>query len=214
MKLFRIIVFCLSLFSLSACQSALFTSLVTASGERMYQDDFTDQSGGWPIDSTAEGAFAYSDGVYQISVVTPYYQFWALSGHAYQDVRVEADTSRLAGPEVNLYGLLCRAIDEVNFYFFVISSDGYYTIGKVKNNESFLLGQEMMAYNAVIARGESVNHLRFDCIGSTLTGYINDEMVALTEDEEFRDGDAGMIAGAFDVGGVDVSFDNFAIYKP
>lgn len=207
-------VFCFLLLTLSACQSSFLTDLATASGERLFWDDFTDPFGGWPVYASSDGAYAYSDGAYTISVTRASFQMWALSGHAYRDVQIETDAARLAGPQANLYGLVCRCTDEVNFYFFVISSDGYYAIGKVSGGEVSLLGQEMMAYNAVIAHGENINRLRFDCIGATLTGYINGQMVALTEDTSFPRGDAGLIAGSLDEGGVDVSFDNFVVYKP
>ena len=207
------VLYCL-LLSLSACQSAFLTDLVTASGERLFWDDFSDNSGSWPEAVLPEGAYAYSDGSYRLSITTASFQMWALSGQAYRDVQVEVDATRLAGPLANMYGLVCRSVDEVSFYFFIVSSDGYYAIGKASNEGASLLGQEMMAYSAAIASWEAVNHLRFDCTGSTLTGYINNQMVAITEDSTFRSGDAGVIAGSFDEGGVEVSFDNFEVYKP
>ena len=214
MKMIRTVACLLIVFVLSSCRSSLLADLTTGHGERFFWDDFTEPSGQWPVYTTDDGAYAPSDGEYHISVTTPFYQMWALSGHAYRDVQIEADATRLEGPLANLYGLICRATDKVNFYFFIISSDGYYAIGKMSDNETSLLGQEMMAFNAVIAPGEGINHLRFDCIGSTLTGYINGQMVALTDDTSFQDGDAGLITGSFDEGGVEVSFDNFVVYKP
>ena len=101
-----------------------------------------------------------------------------------------------------------------NFYFFVISSDGYYAIGKVEDGITTLLGQEMMAYTGVIRQGSEANHMRFDCIQDSLKGYVNGEVIAITEDAGFSTGDAGIICGAFNEGGVDISFDNFMVYKP
>ncbi len=51
-----------------------------------------------------------------------------------------------------------------DFYFFAVSSDGYYAIGKIKEGVTTLLGQEMMAYNVSIQQGVEPNLLRFDCI--------------------------------------------------
>lgn len=204
----------LLLLFVSACQSALLTDLAAAPGDRLYWDDFSDTSGSWPEYSQAEGTTGYADGAYRMEVVSPGYQMWAVSGQAYRDVQVEVDAIWLAGPLANLYGLVCRYQDEGNFYFFIISSDGYYAIGETRGGRASLLGQEMMAYNAAILQGEASNHLRFDCIGSTLTGFINGQMVAITEGPAFRDGDAGLMAGSFDEGGVEVRFDNFVVYKP
>jgi hypothetical protein len=127
---------------------------------------------------------------------------------------VEVDATRLSGPVYNRFGLTCRFQDINDFYFFVISSDGYYAIGKIKNGATSLIGQEMMAYNSIIQQGGGANHLRFDCIGNTLRGYVNGQAIAITEDADFSGGDAGLISGAFDEGSVEVGFDNFVVYKP
>lgn len=214
MKPIPCLLFCLILLSLTACQSALVTDLATAPGEALFWDDFSQPSGNWLVSRTEAGAYAFLDGAYLISVVPPAYQMWALSGHEYRDVQVEADATLRAGPPANLYGLVCRAVDEQHFYFFAISSDGYFAVGKVSEGSTSLLGQEMMAYNAAILTGESLNHLRFDCTGSALSGFINGQLVALTEDEDYTHGDAGLIAGTFDEGGVEIQFDDFVVRKP
>jgi hypothetical protein len=199
---------------LTACQSAWVAELVTRSGQALYHDDFSDPSSGWPQTVSANGSLGYIDGVYRMVVQSAGYDLWALSRQAYEDVQIEADATRLAGPVSNRFGLICRYQDMDNFYFFIISSDGYYAIGKIKNGAVSLLGQEMMAYSAAIGQGSDPNHLRFDCIGNTLTGIVNGQAIASTSDADFSGGDAGLIAGAFNEGGVDVTFDNFVVIKP
>ena len=199
--------------SLTACQTSLVSDL-THPGGRLFWDDFSDPSGNWPQASGPDGSLGYADGAYRMTVQLPNYDLWAFSGHTYRDVQVEADAVRLAGPLENLFGLACRSQASENFYFFIISSDGYYAIGKIKNGTASLLGQEMMAYSAAIQQGNGPNHLRFDCIGQSLTGSVNDQPVASTNDPDFSSGDAGLLAGAFAEPGVDVSFDNFVVIKP
>jgi hypothetical protein len=113
----------------------------------------------------------------------------------------------------NLFGLVCRSSNSEDFYFFAISSDGYFGLGKVKNARVVLLGQEMMAYSPAILQGNP-NHLRFDCIGQTLKGYVNGQVIATSQDADFSSGEVGLVAGAQDSPGVDVAFDNFVVYKP
>lgn len=199
---------------LVACQSSLITDLIARPGEMLYHDDFSDPTSGWARASASSGSLGYDGGTYRITVADPDYDLWAVSGQFYRDVRIEADATRLAGPYGNRFGLICRYQDPRNFYFFVVSSDGYYAIGKVNHAVRSLLGQEMMAYNVAVVPGKDPDHLRFDCVGQTLTGYINGQVVAATRDADFHNGDAGLIAGTFDQPGVDVSFDNFIIYKP
>lgn len=199
---------------LTSCQSSLFTDLVTSSGSQLYWDDFSSpETSDWPQVTDVNSTLGFVDGLYRMTVAVPNYQTWAVSSHIYSDVRVEADVVRNAGPLINLMGLICRYQDADNFYFFVISSDGYFSLGKFSTGVLSLVGQDMMAYSAAILL-EGSNHLRFDCNGSTLAGYVNDTLVAMTDDASFRDGDAGLTAGALDEGGVDVSFDNFVVYKP
>ncbi len=208
------LVSCCLLLALSACQTSLITDLAAQAGEPIYWDDFSDSSGNWPAYSSQQGVMGYADGVYTISVVSSDYQLWAVSGQTYRDVVVSVDATRIAGPLANLFGLVCRYQDGENFYFFIISSDGYFATGKTKNGVASLLGQGMMAYSSDIAQGMGTNHLAFSCIGDALTGAVNGQVVTLTRDPDFSTGDAGLLAGSFEEGGVQVRFDNFLVANP
>jgi hypothetical protein len=214
MKFYRLLFFAFFVFLLSACQSSLITDLAAGPGGKLYHDDFSDPTSGWTRTSSPNGTLDYDNGSYRMAVASPYYDLWAVSGHAYRDVRVEADAARLAGPDVNRFGVICRYRNPQNFYFFIVSSDGYYAIGKVSDDVRVLLNQDMMAYSAAIVPGNGPNHLRFDCIGQTLTGYVNDQSIVVANDADLPSGDAGLITGAFDQPGVDMAFDNFAVYRP
>jgi hypothetical protein len=214
MKLTRLCFFAFLIVLLSGCQSSLITDLAARPGEKLFWDDFSDSSGNWPQVSGPNGSLGIANGAYRLQVLSAQYEVLAASGHAFRDVQVEADATRLAGPVENLFGLICRSSDSDNFYFFAISSDGYYALGKIKNAKASLLGQEMMAYSAAIFQDDGPNHLRFDCVGQTLTGYVNGQVVAINDDADFSSGDVGLVAGAFDTPGVDVAFDNFIVYKP
>jgi hypothetical protein len=61
---------------------------------------------------------------------------------------------------------------------------------------------------------DAANHLRADCIGNTLTFYINNNQVASVQDADFASGDVGLLAGAFFQPGVDVLFDHFTVVQP
>ena len=214
MKYHRLFFLVFFVFLLSACQSSVITDLAAGPGGLLYHDDFSDPTSGWTRTSSPNGTLAYDNGSYRMTVASPYYDLWAVSGQAYRDVKVEVDAARLAGPDVNRFGVICRYRDPQNYYFFILTSDGYYTIGKISGYVRTLLGQNMMAYSAAIVPGNGPNHLRLDCIGQTLTGYVNDQAIVAASDADFPSGDAGLIVGAFDQPGVDVAFDNFAVYKP
>jgi len=65
-----------------------------------------------------------------------------------------------------------------------------------------------------IIQGYATNHLRADCIGSTLTLYVNDQMVAVATDSSLASGDVGLVGGTFDIPSSTFEFDNFVVYQP
>ena len=134
------------------------------------------------------GSLGIVDGTYQIQVRATQLLLTAAPEQPFRNVQVEVDATRRSGPLQNLFGLICRSSDPDNFYFFAISNDGFYALGKIKNGQAELLGQDMMAYNRAILQGEATNHLRFDCIGETMTGYANGAVIATSEDADFSSG--------------------------
>jgi hypothetical protein len=154
----------------------------------------------------------YDSGGYRILVRQADMNFWSTPAGNFGDVRVEADVTRLNGPDENRAGLMCR-YQNGNHYFFIVSNDGFYAIGKFTGGQAILIGQESMVQNGIIET-DGVNHLRADCIGDTLTFYVNFNQVASTLDADFATGGVGVLAGAFDEPGVDVLFQNFVVMQP
>jgi hypothetical protein len=212
MKSLYALLFCLLLV---ACQTTVWQVAFAPPGQVLFKEDFSDPASGWPRRETEEGQMDYFGGAYRIIVRRADYHLWALAGaEQYTDIRLEVDAAPLSGPLENRFGLLCRHRDPNNFYFFVISADGYYGLGKVKDGIPALFGQEMMTANPAIVRGFAANHLRLDCVGDALTAYVNGQPVALAHDTDLPDGRAGLLAGTFHSVNVDVVFDNFQIIKP
>lgn len=208
--LFHLSAFCLLL---SACASAPVQTVPFAkSGDILFQDEFENNSTGWARVSNDNGIMDYDQGGYRILVQQPTMNFWSTPEKNFRDVRVEADVIRLNGPNENRTGLICR-YQNGDYYFFIISSDGFYAIGKFIGGNTILLGQsEMQSSEFIISN--SVNHLRADCIGNTLTFFVNFNQIASAQDTDFPSGDVGVLAGSFSESGVDVSFDHFVVMQP
>jgi len=154
----------------------------------------------------------YFEGGFRILVQQPSLNFWSTPHKNFGDVHIDADVMKLAGPVENRMGVVCR-YQGGNYYFFVISDDGFYAIGKFIKNQTTLLGQEQMQVSPLIQKNV-VNHLRADCIGNNLTFYVNGTQVAVTQDADLKSGDVGLLAGSFSQPGVDVSFDHFVVTQP
>ena len=183
------------------------------SGSVLFQDDFSRPITGFDHFMAAEGIMDYDSGGYRILVNALQTNFWATPRRNFADVRMEVDTGKLGGPDENRIGLLCRYTDG-NYYFFLVSSDGFYGIGIFFSGQAILLGQNEMQANVNIKKGLAVNHLRADCAGNTFTFYVNGFRVASAQDITLQSGDVGLLAGTFGQAGVDVIFDNFVVLKP
>ncbi len=192
-------------------------SPVPASGSVLFQDDFSNPLSGWDHVSSPGGVMDYDSGVYRFLINASHFNYWSTPGKQFTDTRVEVDTAKLAGPDSNRAGILCRFQNvegAPHFYFFVVSSDGYYAVGRTDGLESVLLGQDQMALSANIKTGMAVNHLRADCIGNTLTFYVNGFPISQVNDATLTSGEVGLLAGTFDEGGVDIIFDQFIVLQP
>jgi hypothetical protein len=155
----------------------------------------------------------YDGGAYRMQVNALQVNLWSTPHKDFKDTRLEVDAGKLGGPDENRIGLICRS-DGQSYYFFMISSDGYYAVGLFQNRRATLLGQSAMQPSTAIKTGAAMNHLRADCTGHDLTGYVNGVQVASAKDPTLAHGDVGLLAGAFGTPGVDIVFDNFAVWQP
>lgn len=179
-----------------------------------FYDDFSHAISGWDVLQGAQGSSGYDSGQYVLRVVDPSLDLWGTAGLDLADVHIEVDAARTAGPETASMGILCRYRDTDNFYFAVITSHGYAGIGVYEQGGFRLLSGDGLQPAASVKGGSRVNHLRFDCVGSTLTLYVNGYQAATVEDGTLASGDVGLIAGSLEQGGVEVAFDDFVVFEP
>ncbi len=195
------------------------TGTPNSSGSLLFEDDFSDRSTGWERQVIPEGRMDYDSGGYRMLINGEQANFWSTPQKDWADVRLEVDEGKLGGPDANRVGLICRYSGS-NFYFFMITHDGFYGIGLFSGDEASsggrmeLIGQTELQTTPKINKGTAVNHLRADCVGSTLTFYVNGEQIAQVQDTRLTSGDVGLLGGSFDEPGVDVIFDNFVVLQP
>src|ERR1700690_2491174 len=113
-----------------ACGLPSITAPVSAipSGTTLFKDDFSSPASGWDHIKYEEGMMDYDSGGYRILVNAVQVNLWSTPHKDFSDVRIEADAGKLAGPDENRIGLICRS-DGKSYYFFIMSSDGYYGLG-------------------------------------------------------------------------------------
>jgi len=189
-------------------------------GAILFQDDFSSSSSGWDRADWEDGFSDYDNGQYRMLVKVSSYDVWANPGQYFEgDVSVEADATKTNGDDDNDFGLICRysgSPDSPNYYFyyFIISSDGYSVIGKVTNGRAEYISSEQMKPSGAIQQGFATNRLRADCIGDTLTLYVNGKLAASAIDSSYTGGDVGFIVGTFDIPNTEIAFDNLTVYSP
>jgi hypothetical protein len=183
------------------------------SGSVLFQDDFSSPASGWNRTKYDGGMMDYDGGAYRMLVNSLQTNLWSTPHRDFTNVRLEVDAGKLAGPDANRIGLVCRS-DGASYYFFIIGSDGYYGLGSFKGGHASLIGQTTMQPSTAIHTGTAINHLRLDCSGTTLSAFVNGVPVDQVNDEGLKHGDVGMLAGTFDEPGVDVVFDNFVALQP
>lgn len=187
----------------------------------LFQDDFSQSTSGWDAYSDSEKTANYDNGQYLIAVEPTGVDVWGLPGLDLADLRLEVDTQYAGGPEDNEFGVMCRYSrdgDKHSFYFFFISSDGYYAMGKVIKNKRTVLNPESGDYqpsDAIQLDKSAVNHLSTTCAGKKMSLAVNGAPVGEFEDGDLSRGDIGLIAGTLlNEGGVKIHFDNLVVRKP
>lgn len=183
-------------------------------GEVLFKDDFSDPNSGWDQTTTVHGVTDYVEGKYRIFVNEINTDTWANPGLNFGDVHIEVEATKIGGPDDNDFGIMCRVQSPSQYYFFIISSDGYFGIGKVNGEQQEVLGVESLQPSEAIRQGAGTNLIKATCIGDELSLTVNDVMLYSVNDAEFGSGDVGLIAGTFTKPGTDIHFDNFVVLKP
>jgi hypothetical protein len=187
----------------------------TPTSNILFSDDFSSTSKKWDQVSDSSRTTDYYNNSYRITINDINSDSWANPGsESFTDTRIEVDATKNGGPDDNDFGIICRYTGVDKFYYAVISSDGYFSIMKMTSDGSKPIGNENMLQSDTIVQGSSTNHIRFDCVGSTLTLYVNDSQIDQQTDVDYTTGNVGLIAGTFATAGTDILFDNFIVYKP
>jgi hypothetical protein len=192
-------------------------SAASTGKDTLYSDDFANTNSGWDRFQNDTGATDYSNVGYVIFIKRPNIIKWANPNKKFQnDIKIEVDAKRAEGPEDNAFGVICRYQDPDNFYYFYVSSDGYAGIGrKVQGTFNIISAPDgKLVKVEAVTGGTTTNHIRADCIGTSLSLYVNGTPVATAFDAAFSGGDVGLIARTYADGGADIIFSNFRVSEP
>ena len=216
MKNVRLFLFALIILSGCSFSDQLFqkTTEVPSSGTVLFADTFSSSESGWTA-TNQNGSFVWyqADGL-RFFIDNSNLDLISTPGYSFSNTRIEVEAIKLDGPDNNAYGVICRKQDDRNYYAFVISSDGYAGIISVIDGEYHLLNSSAMEFAPMVNKGRAINILVVTCNGNDLILDINGENQFSIKDEQFKEGEIGLIAGSFEESGVDIFFDNFTVIQP
>jgi len=178
----------------------------------LYEESF-DTPGGWDVYDDEDTWAEYAEGGYRLGVKSADYVTWGNPEDLPQfaDFRVEVDAWQVEGPLDNNLGILVRYQDDgESFYWFQISSDGYYSVDLMQAGEWVtLISWEP---STAIQQGlGAVNRLLVECDGSQFDFGVNGVHLATVSDANFGSGSIGLAAGTFAEPGVVIQFDNLKV---
>ncbi|HKY83654.1 MAG TPA: hypothetical protein VJ160_02400 [Anaerolineales bacterium] len=181
------------------------------------RDDFTGPACRFgSLEGTASFGYGCADGEFRAWIdndQAAYDFISAPAGETFGDVRIEVDARFESGVEAGAY-LLCRGSQASgNFYVFRVGVDSLAEI------TDFLSGEEQVARLFPMPEGalrSGTNHLRADCIGDTLSLFVNGSLMLerSIEGSVYGTGDVGLGAGGGSQGLSAVRFDNLVVTSP
>ena len=179
----------------------------------LFSDDFSSEVG-WYTEQADNYGFEFLAGGYRMYADIPNAKIWSIRDDDYADIILEVEAARMAGPTDGYYGLLCRQVDDDNYYALVIGSNGFYGIGKMAAGEFSFLQEGQDTKGVIYPEATKFNKIRADCVGDTLRLYANGQKLSEVQDGDFPTGVVGLLIGTRKQPGLEVLFDNFAIYQP
>lgn len=186
--------------------------------EILFFDDFNgEQDCGWASYNRGGGVAAIENASMQITVNQPGQLWWTNPVRNFDDVVIRAEARQVAGPNDNAYGLICRYQNEENFYVFLISGDGYYSIGKYQSGSegvTYLTEGGQFQLSEAINQGVASNELRASCVGNQLSLEVNGVPLVSVTDPTFVTGDIGVAAATLQSEAAVVEFDNVQVTLP
>jgi hypothetical protein len=212
----------ISLTVLTALSCGVFNDLLSSGGDApavdsniIFQDDFSDPESGWDRFTDSSSSTEYENGAYRIAIFLDVYLAWATPYQDFShDVIIDVDVTKVSGDDENEMGIICRHLDEENFYVLVIGTDGLAAIRKRYQGADLEAISDGWVEGASINTGNASNHLRAECIGDRLSLFVNGQLVVEARDSDIFSGDAGILAGTFEHPSLEVLFDNFVVSTP
>lgn len=187
-------------------------------GGALFADDFSGaQNCGWALYNRGGAVVAIENDVLRFSTSQPGQVWWTNPGRSFDDVVINVQARQVSGPNNNAYGVICRYQNEQNFYIFLVSGDGYYTIGRYSSDRqtiTYLTERGEYQFSDAINQGLATNQIQAGCVGNELSLMVNGIPLISVTDPTFVIGDVGLAVSTLEPGTAVVEFDTFQVIPP
>ncbi len=186
----------------------------------IYQEDFGDVNSGWERYNEYDGVLDYENDQYRMRVNATKNLFWVKAAipDPQSDVAIQVTTYWQESQPDAPFGLICRLDSNNQYYYFYITGDGQYGIGKYLTSpgmEQVDLVDDGGNPSDVIRQGVNAeNTLLVVCNGNHLSLTVNQVLLLEVQDDQLSGGELGLLAGVRETPGIDVFFDNYTVMRP
>jgi hypothetical protein len=189
------------------------SSMPTPTQTFLFSDDFSDESSGWQTYEYYYGYVIYDEGHLLINSSA---ENWFISSdldRRFTDFVLEVETQWVGGSMMGHSSVFCRKNNMGNFYVFVVSTDGSYSIYKsVDEDITIMAGPILSEY--IKCKKNDINLIRIECVGSKMSLSVNGHLLSMVYDSNFTDGSIALGAGVWNDECYEVAFDNVVIDEP
>ncbi|MBN2470248.1 MAG: hypothetical protein JXN59_05930, partial [Anaerolineae bacterium] len=185
----------------------------------LFQDNFSDESGGWRLGETDNGEVWLADGeLHILNYTTAEFTADSAPGLDFSDFTLTVDARLVGGAVDNWHYITFRSLDAANNYRVGFSADGYY-MGHVYRDGAEVELWAAPTQTSAIAQGVgATNTARIEVSGDSVRYYINDVLLIDTivaASNAIPSGDIGLAVASMN--GADyseVAWDNLLVTGP
>ncbi|MCW5716200.1 MAG: hypothetical protein KIS68_00060 [Bauldia sp.] len=199
-------------FAAAVAAGAALAQQPAPNGNRIVFDDFSDPNSGWTQHAANGGiTVGYQDGTYQVVMTTPTPLQLIWSGTRFADGAVSVDVADLAPSVTHPQGLFVRGQDPLNYYGFLVQSDGTFTAFRWESGTYYSESQANTPLPAGLYSSEGMNALDVMAQGQTLRFFVNFVEVFEVRNTKWIDGEAGLLFGNLTLDRAATVYDNFRV---
>jgi hypothetical protein len=168
---------------------------------------------------TAHVRYTLEGGAYRIAVERAELLAWSLLEPAYENVRIEAEATLIAGAATSASSLIFRYHDANNFYLFNVAHNGYYSLERFTDGAHTVLID--WTHSSAIARLPDAppgsppptahNTLRVEMRDDYIALAVNGTPLDHTLDDTFRRGQVALAVNTSEHGPAVVCFERLTI---